>query len=237
MNIGKLTINVLAAIFMLVSENTIAETNKYLVSAMPEEFLIRKGGMIPLVVKVDSNNKGFITDKSGNSDVCMKGCLHDSDMEFSIYVKPKREGEIQLGPYTISLGSELITLNSVRVVVLPDVGKVPGIHIVGASDPNGSGKYQVLIDYLSSPSIIIDQPVAIKEDIFSNCGEGLFRHSSSSGGTSNRGSAEYILENTTDKPIRLSPNDYIGLPENYEVPTLIIPPSKNKKLKGKLACC
>ena len=239
MNICKLSINILfLVIATLLLAEAVAETNKYVVSAMPDEFLIRKGGLLSIDVKIMNKDGGFIKDQSGNSDICMKGCFYkDSDMEFSIHVKPNKEGELQLGPYTISMGSETINVNPVNVVVLPDVTKVPGIHIVGMSDPNGSGKYQVLIEYLSSPSMKLDQPISLNEKIFSNCEKGLFRHGSSSSSSSKHGSSEYVLENTTEKPITISSKDYIGLPDNYKAPVLTVPPSGNNKVMGKLSCC
>ncbi len=108
---------------------------------------------------------------------------------------------------------------------MPSIEGKPGIWIQGTSDPNGSGKFEVRIDYAVSPGRYFRESIEINNKIFISCGEGLVRHSSSSGHSGSSGSAEYKLENTTNTPIRISSGDYVGLPRGYQAPEFIIPPS------------
>jgi hypothetical protein len=200
---------------------------QYTVTAEPSVFLLRSGDLLSVNVKIESDEKGWIKDVSNTSEICITECQQFGlDLDFTIYANIKNEGNISVGPYEVKIGKETIRTKPIKLSVLPSINDKEGIFIESVADPNGSGKYQIRIDY-NLPSN--GGPIIMNEKKFHRCttGNGLVRHSSSSSASSKSGSANYILENTTESPLRVT-NDYFkGLPEGYQLPEIIILPSKS----------
>jgi hypothetical protein len=199
---------------------------QYTVSAEPNDFLIRSGDLLSVVVKIHSEEKDLIKDVSNASEICVAECQeYGLDLDFTIYANVKGDGNITVGPYEVSLGKEKIITKPIKLFVLPSFNEKEGIFIEFVADPNGSGKYQIRIDY-NLPSH--GGPIMMNENKFHRCttGSGLVRHFSSRSASPKSGSANYILENTTENPIRVTRDYFTGLPENYQLPEIIILPSK-----------
>lgn len=199
---------------------------KYSVSAEPNEFLIRSGDLLSVEVKIDSEETDWIKDVSNASEICVAECQeYGLDLDFTIYANVKGQGNITVGPYEVRIGKETIKTKRIKLFVLPSLNEKEGIFIESVADPNRTGKYQIKIDY-NLPSH--GGPIMMNENKFlrSTTGKGLVRHRSTRSATSKSGSANYILENTTENPIRVTRDYFTGLPENYQLPEMIILPSK-----------
>ncbi|MDH5355778.1 MAG: hypothetical protein OEY09_15145 [Gammaproteobacteria bacterium] len=227
----KFALFILALLFGQVN----AGSASYVVSAATDDFLIRNGDMVNITVNLNSQGNELTSDDSGNSNICMKNCSSDSDLEFLIWVIPIPEGEVQIGPYSVVLGNETIKIHSLKIKVLPNIEGKPGIYINGFSDPNGSGKYRIRIDYVSGENVKFTKRLKLKESMLEHCKSGLFSHRGFESNNIEDGLSEYVLENVTDRPITIKSNDFIGLPDNYDLPNLVIPPSTDSTIRKKLA--
>jgi hypothetical protein len=200
---------------------------QYTVTADPSELLLRSGDLLSVNVKIKSDEKGWIKDVSNTSEICITECQqYGLNFDFTIYARIKNEGNISVGPYEVKIGKETIRTKPIKLYVLPSINEKEGIFIESVADPNGSGKYQIRIDY-NLPSN--GGPIMMNEKKFTICttGIGLVRHSSSRSASSKSGSANYILENTTESLFRITKNYFKGLPEGYQLPEIIIFPSKS----------
>lgn len=228
-HLGNRLIPLFTLLLLLVSQYGCA--TKYTVSAIPNDFLIRSGDLLSVDVKIDSDEENWINDTSNASEICREECQQFGlDLDFSIYANVKGEGNISVGPYEVKIGKETIRTQTVRLLVLPSLSDDEGIFIEFVSDPNGSGKFQIRIDYNLPKDVIHAGPIVMNESKFLRCatGEGLIRHSSSRSASSISWSANYILENTTANPIIITKDYFKRLPENYILPKIIIPPSRAK---------
>jgi hypothetical protein len=201
---------------------------QYTVTAEPSEFLLRSGDLLSVEVKINSEEEDWIKDVSKTSEICFTECQkYGLDLDFTIYANIRKEGNISVGPYEVKIGKETIKTKSIKLTVLPPIDEKEGIFIESVADPNGSGKYQIRIDYnLPSPG----GPIMMNEKKFLKfaTGNGLVRHSSSRSASSKSGSANYILENTTESPLKLTKDYFRGLPKDYQLPEIIFLPSKRK---------
>ena len=222
-----ITILLFALISILFSQSGSAA--EYIVSASPDEFLIRSGELLSVDIKIDSDDKNWIKDISNASEICREECQQSGlDLHFSIYADVKGQGNISVGPYEIEIGKETIRTKPIKLLVLPPLNGKEGIFIESVNDPNGSGKFQIRIDWDFSKSAMQVGPIVMDESKFLRCasGVGLIRHKSSRGFSDIAGTANYTLENTTENPILITKEYFEGLPENYRLPEIIIPPSK-----------
>lgn len=214
--------------FLLIFYLLFGCATQYTVTAVPSEFLLRPGDLLSVDVKIDSEEKDWIKDVSNTSEICVAECQqYGLDLDFTIYANVKNEGHITVGPYEVKIGKETIRTKPIRLYVLQPINEKEGIFIESVADPNGSGKYQIRIDY-NLPSN--GGPIIMNEKKFPRCttGKGLVRHSSSRSASLKSGTANYILENTTETPLKVTKDYFRGLPESYQLPEIIILPSKEK---------
>lgn len=193
-----------------------------------EEFIVRHGDYVTIEVKADN-----AVDESKNTTVCLsdKRECYLSGAKIEIKAEVNEKGLTTVGPYQLQFGKDKVQVPPQKIIALP-VLKDGDIDITGAVDPNGSGKFMLRIDWQGKGLVEYRKPIRLRESILvypCDNKKGLMLHEGSGSSSQNEGSYITVFENTSDKAVMLTNEDFINLPNNYKTLSIEVPPSKQKR--------